>query len=136
MDKLRPAVFEAGVNIYDISDWPEDVWPALKELCITWGFAPPAFRRSDKKGRGAFWLQSLRSLSEAAAEFYVDDLLREYRKEFVAYMQRHGGLAPHTVVSPASLINAIAGVASRRRLQNAEHRGAAVEDAVSAFFNR
>jgi hypothetical protein len=114
----RSPLFEVGVNIYDIGDWPEDVWVTLKEFCKLWGFSPPAFRKnkSVKGSRSALWLMGLREMNEAAAEFRVDDLLLEYRREFEDYMRAHNGLAPRTVESPRSLVGAIASTAARRRV--------------------
>lgn len=104
----------------DTSKYPEDVRPIIDECHKLWGISPPTFRgRSNKNSRAAYWITSSRDLKEACAEFGLT-ALREYRKEFEDYMRTHRGLAPHTVSSPASLVNPVCGMAGKLRLKSSE----------------
>ena len=111
--KPRSAVFEVGCNIYDIGDWPEDVWETLKQFCKSFGFAPPQFRRG--KGRAALWLMGLREINEAAAEFRADELVVEYGRKWIEYIHSHNGLTNRIIESPRSIVGAIAAEAARKR---------------------
>ena len=93
----------------DYTDYPRDVWEYLIEFCVLWNFSAPTFSRKSKEGsRAVMWLNALRELQEVCAEFGVE-ALRDYRNEFERYMDTHNGIAPHTVCSPKSLLNSVAG---------------------------
>lgn len=115
----RQNLITVGLSQHDISDWPEEVRPTLKAVCEQWGLVPPAFRNTDpkmkSKGRGAFWLTSLREINAACAEFTATEVLIAVREDFVRHMEQHGGLAPFTVSGPSSLVNVAAAKAGTMR---------------------
>jgi hypothetical protein len=116
--KLRSALIQVGVNYYDISTYPEEVWPALTTFCKLWNMTPPA--SPYKKGsRGSLWLLGLREINEAAAEFRADDLMEEYFREWDAYRQQNK-LTNRIIESPKSIVGAVAAVAAKKRTQPTE----------------
>lgn len=104
----------------DLAKYPEEVRPVFLELYRLWGISPPIFGGKVKNNsRAAFWIQKARELNMTCAEFgFV--ALQEYRKDFEHYMSTHQGRAPHTVASPASLIEPISGKVGEMRLKSRE----------------
>jgi hypothetical protein len=117
----------------DVTEYPEDLIPVLDTFCKEFNFRLPA-RTKKKGGQFAMWIEALWELKDACGEF-GERVIVEYRKDFMAYMQSHGGLAPHTVCSPKSLVNVCRGKAATMRAVP-EVRGGMVEDAVAAFMRR
>ncbi len=112
--RARAALARCVPPEYDRSGYPEDVRDTIEEVCKLWNLRPPMA----KKGK-AFWIQQAWELMDACAEYGVH-ALREYRHEFEAAMQRemdrgHGGVAPHTVSGPQSLVNPVRAQAGKMR---------------------
>ena len=103
----------------DYTAYPQDVWEYLIEFCVLWNHRAPTFSKKSKEGsRAVMWLNSLRELQEVCAEYGLE-ALRDYHRYFEDYMEQNKGLAPHTVCSPKSLLNVIAGhVATMRSKPN------------------
>ena len=111
----------------DYTAYPQDVWESLIEFCVLWNFSAPTFSRKSKDGsRAVMWLNSLRELQEVCAEYGLE-ALRDYRNEFERYMQRNNGLAPHTVSSPKSLLNVVAGHVATMRSRPPEPEASTFE---------
>ncbi len=87
-------------------EYPEEIRPVIVHLESRWNLKAPHRARSGKGKEFAYWVESSRSLLEACAEFGVG-ALEKLRDDFEAYMSEHGGVAPHTVSSPNSLVNSM-----------------------------
>ena len=114
IERTRAALARTIPHEYDLAAWPEDVRDTVEEVCRLWNLRPP----NTKKGK-AFWIQQARELMDACAEWGLD-ALREYRGEFKAQMQHNmdrglGGVAPHTVSGPQSLVNPVRAQAGKMR---------------------
>ena len=116
----------------DVTEYPEDLIPFVDTFCAEFNFRIPA-RTKKKGGQYALWIESLWELKDACGEFGIE-VISAYRRDFGEYMAKHGGLAPHTVCSPRSLVNVCRGKAATMRSVPV-FRGQAVEDKVSAWIN-
>jgi hypothetical protein len=97
----------------DLSSWPPDVVEVVQVVCKLWNLKPP--RYSEKNGRPCGnWIQSARDLADSCGEFGVE-AIREYRKDFEEYMNKHNGLAPFVVNGPFSLVKVVCGKAGSMR---------------------
>jgi hypothetical protein len=95
-------------------EYPEDVRPIIISVARLWHLPAPPRPRGGKGKQYAYWLESSRALLDACAEFGAGalDLLRN---DFEAYMADHGGVAPHTVSTPNSLVNSMLAKAAQLR---------------------
>jgi len=93
--------------------YPEDIRPVVERMEKLWWLRAPV---KPKKGGGqyALWVESCRALLDACGEFGAS-MLDDLRKDWEQYNRENGGLAPHTVSSPKSLINSAAGKAALLR---------------------
>lgn len=99
----------------DHREYPENLWGVARCMQDDWGFSlPPRPVKREKKGQYSMWILSLQDLLNACGEFGIK-ALKEYRKDFANHMAQHGGVAPHTVAGPQSLINSVRGKAAEMR---------------------
>ena len=96
--------------------YPEDVRPIVERMETLWYLRAPT-RPKKKGGQYAFWIEGSRELLDACGEFGAE-MLDDLRKDWDQYNRENGGLAPHTVSSPKSLINTAASKASLLRQGN------------------
>jgi hypothetical protein len=59
--------YSRNLNDPDVSTYPEELQPILKEFCRLWALTPP--RQDGKGGQYALWIMQGRSLKDALAEF-------------------------------------------------------------------
>lgn len=88
----------------DVSGYPADTQVILKIIHELWGLVPPTHKK-----RKPFWIDGVRQLQDACAEF-GSALLPLYHVVWKA--QR----PPHTVASPMSLVNPLTGYAGEVRV--------------------
>lgn len=101
----------------ECAEWPEHLWPYVKLFKEQWHFALPEKPRSkhrSEKGRYSFFLIGFEEVRSSCAELGPDVMIA-YRRDFEDHMATHNGLAPHTVSSPKSLVNVLAGKAAEMR---------------------
>jgi hypothetical protein len=102
--RTEEALFASLSNKSDYAQFPEDIRPVAERMEKLWHFRAP--NKSKKKGgQYAFWIESCRDLLDACGEFRAE-MLDDLHKDWYAYQETHGGLAPYTVSSPKSLISA------------------------------
>lgn len=102
------------VNALPFCDYPDDVREMCFEFCRLYHFTAPNKPKKRDKSQFSFWILSLTELVTASGEFGIG-ALREQRKDFEDYMSNHNGIAPFTVSSPQSLVNAVRGKAAAMR---------------------
>ena len=88
-------------NGSDLHDWPEDTRPVIQAVCDEFNLHPPGSKKSK-----AYWIAQSRELLDACGEWGTR-AIKEYREDFVAFMDSHQGLAPHTVEGPGSLVKVV-----------------------------
>jgi hypothetical protein len=112
-EALANGIAEHAGEDPELSRFPEDVVPIIREVCQLWNLHPP---RVSKKKRGDFarWIEDARDLADAAGEFGLE-AIRAERKDFVKYMTKHEGLAPYRVEGPGSLKKTIRARAGEMR---------------------
>jgi hypothetical protein len=112
-EKAMRASYE-NANTGYAHEYPEDVRQIVISVARLWHLPAPPRPRSGKGKQYAYWLESSRALLDACAEFGAGalDLLRD---DFEAYMADHGGVAPHTVSTPNSLVNSMLSKAAQLR---------------------
>lgn len=108
LDAIKERGF-APDDKYRVTGYPEEVTETLNVVCELWNLRAP----NTKKQKG-FWIDGARDLLDACGEYGVE-CIRAYRVEFEAHMRANGGLAPHTVASPMSLVNMVRAKAATMR---------------------
>lgn len=108
------------VNTLPYCDYPDDIRELCFEFCKLYHFTAPDKPKKTAKSQYSFWILSLTDLKTAGGEFGIS-ALREQRKDFEEYMKEHNGVAPFTVSSPQSLVNAVRGKAALMRDPKYKH---------------
>lgn len=97
-----------GMNVIDLSKYPEDVRLVIGKVCQLWKLKPP-----QGKSRG-YWIEGSRALGDACGEFGLD-LLDEIHGEWLYQMERNQGIPKWTVEGPQSLEKTARALAGRKR---------------------
>ena len=105
----------------DFREYPEHLWNIAQTLQTEWGFALPTKpQKKHSKGEYAFFIMAMDDIKSAAGEFKAESLLTDVRREFVDYMEKHGGVAPFTVGKPTALITSVSAKAREMRIKPQE----------------
>ena len=97
-----------GLNVLDLSKFPNDVQEVIGKVCQLWKLRPPT-----GKDR-AQWIQSARELLDACGEF-GPELLDTMRVSYVDEMRKNGGLPRFPVSGPGSLTKTARSMAALQR---------------------
>ena len=128
MAKMKPYMDASGLNVLDLSKYPEQVVPTVALFCQLWRIQPPTSKRSDI----AYWADGADSLAKACGEI-GEEVIKEVRKDFEKRMAEKGGLPPYDVSSPKSLVNMARGMAGRMREKGRTKAGDNVLDTAGTL---
>lgn len=111
---LRKAHDKAQSKRYDVSGYPADVQDIIERVCELWNIKPPRTKKSK-----SYWIQSARELQDATGEFGLK-AIDAYHEKFMERIQENmrkgkGGVAPHIVEGPGSLIKSVRATAAEMR---------------------
>jgi hypothetical protein len=126
-----PYFDHTGLNVLDLTAYPEGVRPVIARVCQLWRLRPPS--KGKRGGEFARWIEDARALSEACGELGLT-VIEAIRADHKAYMQAHGGLPPFTVSGPGALVKTARGKAGEIRQGRAEQPKAADQDVSKGFF--
>lgn len=90
--------------------YPERLIPVVEKMEKFWYFKPPAQRSK----QFAFWISSCDEIISACDGLGLE-VIDKLHDDWVAYMDANGGVAPHTVSSPKSLVNDVLAKAALMR---------------------
>lgn len=113
--------YQDGPDVIDVSYFPDDVREVIGTFCVLWHFRPSRARKAD-------WIAGAREVLAACAEYEPENVLTEYRKSFVRYMQANNGRPPYTVNGIRSIVKSIDGFLARDRERAARLANQAPQD--------
>jgi hypothetical protein len=109
MQSRTPVLMDhSGLNVLDLSKFPNDVQPVIGKVCQLWKLKPPM-----GKDR-AYWIQGGRELLDACGEF-GPELLVIMRENYVDEMRKNSGIPRFTVSGPGSLTKTARSLAALQR---------------------
>jgi hypothetical protein len=127
MGRFEPYMDASGLNVLDLSKYPEDVKGTIAIVCQLWNLSLPS-----SKSTVSFWIKEGRELMTSCGTVGTE-AIKEVHKDYKKRMAEKGGLPPYDVTSPKSLVNVARGMAGRMREKGQKKADENVLDTVGTF---